>query len=166
MGTPCGHQKKWSGPLSAESWTAGPAEAYLWVCVKQPEPQGAWGGIDAYLQRHHMAKWLTSLWDMNEGLAISIKRGKKNRVTVRCFQVRHATAPPWQVFAWKHISSHSIAPIHCTDAPRLEKLFLPSENTQSTPVHQTLEAHVTSMLSQMRNLQPLVPSPRGCRIVA
>jgi hypothetical protein len=59
---------------------------------------------------------------------------------------------------------HRTNPLHrCTD---LKKLFLPSENTQRTPEHQTLEAHVTSMLSQMRNLQPLVPSPRGCRIVA
>ena len=35
-------------PKMSECWTGGPADAYLCV-VKKPEPEGACGGMDAYL---------------------------------------------------------------------------------------------------------------------
>lgn len=37
-------------PKMSECWTGGPADAYLCV-VKKPEPEGACGGMDAYLSK-------------------------------------------------------------------------------------------------------------------
>ena len=117
--------------------------------MKQPEPHGAWGGIDAYLQRNHMArmaKWLTQvscqvLRDMNEILVDFNQASKKKRVTFasKCSTLlRHPGKSLHESASYSH-SIHRIAPMH----QDLNKYVLPSENTQSTPVHQTLEAHVT-----------------------
>ena len=112
-----------------------------------------------------MAKWLTQvscqvLRHMNEILVDFNQASKKKRVTFasKCSTLlRHPGKSLHESASYSH-SIHRIAPMH----QDLNKYELPSENTQSTPVHQTLEAHAAyckELQQLMSEIQHLVPSP-------